>query len=179
LLAKLVDASVHAEEPSEKWSLINCRHWYPEGDYDTLAKIDQNLDCLFAFRDDAHIASWKPYEMDGIVWNSFSHIWEGEVTSSEKLAENLTNRGYEEADYAKAIGELIERGWIEKDEDGYRSTAEGQDVRSQAEAKTVRFFFSPWSCLEAAEKNQLLNLLVRLKIGLEMQADVEGEAASA
>ncbi len=179
LLEKLVDASVHSDEPSEKWSLVNCGHWYPNDDYGTLAKIDQYLDCLFAFRDDAHIASWKPYDVDGYVWESFSLIWGGETTSAEKLAEKLTNRGYDEADYAKAIDELLEMGWIEKDEAGYQPTAMGRKVRSQAEETTDRYFFSPWSCLEANDKNYLLNLLVRLKIGLELQADEEEEAISA
>jgi len=179
LLEKLVDASVHSDEPSEKWSLVNCRHWYPNDDYGTLAKIDQYLDCLFAFRDDAHIASWKPYDVEGYVWESFSLIWGGETTSAEKLAEKLTNRGYDEADYAKAIDELLEMGWIEKDEAGYQPTAMGRKVRSQAEETTDRYFFSPWSCLEANDKNYLLNLLIRLKIGLELQADEEEEAISA
>jgi len=179
LLEKLVDASVHANKPSEKWSLANSRHWYPEDDYATLAKIDQNLDCLFAFRDDVHIASWRPYDMDGYVWETFSLICGGEMTSAEKLAEHLTNRGYDETDYAKAIGELLEMGWIEKDEAGYQPTENGRKLRSQVEKTTDRYFFSPWSCLEANEKNYLLNLLVRLKIGLELQADEEVEAIGA
>ncbi|MFN2187962.1 MAG: MarR family winged helix-turn-helix transcriptional regulator, partial [Candidatus Promineifilaceae bacterium] len=71
-LARLVDASLAADEPSEKIATEIMHGVHTETEYPPLAKIDMHLDDLRSFRDDAHIASWKPYDIDGRTWETLS-----------------------------------------------------------------------------------------------------------
>ncbi len=167
LLERLVEASLSAEEPVGAWLVVNSRTSHPGKPYGPLARIDQHLDDLNAFRDDAHLAAWRDYGVDGRSWEALTLAWrEGPVTAAG-LAEQLPFRGHDEDGYAAALSQLVERGWLEEGEDGYAPTAAGSKVRQEAEEATDRLFFGPWSILEGNEPGQLRNLLIRLKIGLE------------
>ena len=137
------------------------------------------LDDLRAFRDDAHIASWRPYGVDGRTWESLSFIWQGDANSASKLKEILPFRGYEEDDYADSLTKLVELGRIKKVEDGYSISSKGESLRLEAEETTNRVFFKPWQVLEDNEQNRLRTLLIRMKINLENLAEKEAELASA
>jgi DNA-binding MarR family transcriptional regulator len=173
LLQRIVEASLEAGEPAGKWGIANSHKGHPEGGFGPLALIDQYLDDLNAFRDDAHIAAWKPYGLDGRTWETFSFVWSGESNTAEALAERLPNRGYAADDYAASLTELVGRGWIEEAAGGYRVTETGEALRQEAEATTNRLFFEPWSALEDAERMRLLNLLIRLKLSLQDLVEAE------
>jgi DNA-binding MarR family transcriptional regulator len=172
LLERLVEASLEAGEPAGKWGIVNSHNGHPEGRFGPLALIDQYLDDLNAFRDDAHIAAWQPTGLDGRSWETFSFVWAGESNTAEALAERLPNRGYAPADYDASLTKLAGRGWIEEASGGYRVTEEGEALRREAETATNRLFFAPWSTLENAERLRLLNLLIRLKLSLQDLAEV-------
>jgi DNA-binding MarR family transcriptional regulator len=179
ILDRLIKASLEAEEPQEKPTTKTMHHAHPETEYALLARIDMQLDDLRAFRDDAHIASWRPYEVDGRTWESLSFIWQGEANSASKLKELLPFRGYEEDDYAKSLTKLVELGLIKKGDDGFALSSKGESLRLEAEETTDRVFFKPWQVLEDNEQTRLRNLLIRMKINLENLAKTEAELASA
>ncbi|MBU0704896.1 MAG: hypothetical protein KKC18_13635 [Chloroflexi bacterium] len=140
-------------------------------------KTDQYLTDLIRYRDDAHIAAWKPYDVSGHAWEALTFIWRGEASTAEELVEKLPFRGHSAEVYAKVLVDLASRGWVEETPDGYRITEEGRGLRQQAEDATDRYFFAPWACLEDAEIVQLHDLLTRLRSNLREMAEDDADAA--
>ena len=171
LLHRIVEATLAASEPEEKWAIAYSRWTDPGEGASGSVKVDQYLTDLLRFRDDAHIAAWKPYGVSGHAWEALTFIWRGEANTAEELAEKLSFRGHSAGVYAEALEGLVNRGWVEDTPDGYRVTEKGRDLRQQAEEATDRYFFTPWACLESAEITQLDDLLTRLKNSLQEMAE--------
>ena len=136
---------------------------HPDVEPDSLAEVDQHLDDLNAFRDDAHIAAWTPSGVNGQLWEALSFVWNGEANTAEKLIERLPFRNYTEKDYKNALGDLQELGWIEKGDEGFIVTTEGKKIREDGESLTNSNYFMPWSVLSNAELKGLEKLLAELK----------------
>lgn len=171
LLRRLVDATLEAPEPEEKWA-VACSRWTDPGKSASgAARTDQYLTDLVRYRDDAHIAAWKPYDVSGQAWEALTFVWRSQANTAAELAEKLPSRGYCEGDYAEALEHLVGRGWLERTEDGYRVTDAGEAMRQEAEDATERHYFAPWACLTEAEVDQLHELLTRLKNSLDKLAE--------
>jgi Mn-dependent DtxR family transcriptional regulator len=170
-LERLVKASLDAAEPEDKLATVNMANTHPDAEYPWMARIDMLIDDLNAFRDDAHIAAWRPCGVSGRTWETLSFVWQGEVRTAPALAETLTFRGYGEEDYSKSLTELTEQGWIQYADDGYETTDQGKALRLEAEETTNRIFFEPWQVLDDAELTRLRVLLIRMKINLENLAE--------
>ncbi len=166
-LERLVKASLEATEPLEKWGINNMHNCHSRKEYGPLATIDQRLDDLGAFRDDAHNAAWKIHDISPMAWEAFTYFWRGEATSASELAGKLTFRGYSAGDYDTALSDLAGKGWLERGQDGFRLTPKGKKIRQEAEDATNAIFFTPWETLSGDEKFRLRDLLIRMKLGLE------------
>jgi DNA-binding MarR family transcriptional regulator len=176
LLGKVAQACLDAEEPANKPHISTSRQGHSDQEYAPLAKIDQHLDDLNGFRDDAHIAAWEPYEVSGYVWETLTYLWRDEAHTAKELAE-LPFRGHSEETYTGAFATLVSRGWAEETADGYQITEKGRKLRQQAEEKTDDYFFTPWACLSAAEKIQLHDLLTRLKNNLQEMTENDADTS--
>jgi len=163
LLSKLVDGCTKSNLDTGTFCLDIIHNGHPEVEADSLAKVDQHLDDINAFRDDAHIAAWQPVGVNGLTWEALTFVWQGEDNTAAKLAERLPYRDYSVEDYAQALTELKKRGWIEKSADGYITTADGKKVREEAETATDQNYFEPWKILSKKELAQLSGLLTDLK----------------
>ena len=177
LLRRLVEATLEAPEPEEKWAIRYSRWTDPGKSASSAARTDQYLTDLVRYRDDAHIAAWKPYDVSGQAWEALTFVWRGEASSAAELAEKLPFRGWSEEDYAQALESLVVRGWVERTEDGYRATDEGAATRQEAEDATDRHYLTPWACLTEAETDQLYELLTRLKSKLDRSAEDSADDA--
>jgi predicted transcriptional regulator len=175
-LEKLVDASLDAADPIDKIAIVNMHNTHPDAEYPWMAKIDMLMDDLRAFRDDAHVAAWRPHEVSGRTWETLSFVWQEEARTASDLVESLPFRGYGEEDYTKSLIELSERDWLKKGPDGYATTDKGKTIRLEAEETTNRIFFEPWSVLDDTEGTQFRGALIRMKIDLENLAEKEKEA---
>ena len=173
LLDRVVHTSLEAAEPGDKWALANIHRFHPDVAYGPLTRIDQHLDDLNAFRDDAHLAAWQPYEIDGRSWETFTFAWRGEAQTAEELAQKLPNRGYSAGDYAASLAELVERGWLAEVNGRYRPTEEGQRLRQTVEEATDHYFYAPWAGLDQNDQARLRHLLIQLKLKLEQLAETE------
>jgi DNA-binding MarR family transcriptional regulator len=176
LLYRLVQATLEAPEPEEKWAIAYSRWTDPGEGAARSVKTDQYLTDLVRFRDDAHIAAWKPYGVSGHAWEALTFIWRGEASTAEELAEKLPFRRHSVETYAEALAGLVGRGWVEETSDGFRIAEKGQALRQQAEEETDRIFFAPWACLDAAETAQLHDLLTRLRHNLQEMAEDDVDA---
>lgn len=178
LLEALVSACAKADFPDGALRLEISHNGHPGVEPASLARIDQLLDDMNAFRDDAHVAAWSPAGVDGHTWEVLTYVWNGEANTVEKLVEALPYRTYAAEDYAATLNELTTRGWIEPVEEGYQVTGTGKRIRDQAEDQTNANYFSPWKALTDEEVDRLGQLLQELKeINLEMAEEKETDPA--
>ncbi len=133
-----------------------------------LVRIDYALDCLGAFRDDAHVST---FHVSGHAWEALSDIWQETANTVEAIAERRQNRGYKTADYAQALTSLVKRGWLSENDGVYTLTETGQTVREEAEHLTDRYFYAPWAALNLDEIQEMQNLLSQLETGLKQSAE--------
>ncbi len=155
LMQRIIDASmVHTTIPSV-WCLYHSRRraiWY---DNDPTEQIIQLCSDFNAFRDDAHMSAYAPYNITGHVWEALSHVCNGLASSATDLFDKLHYRGYTINEWQQALDELEKRGWITLTFDGYEITDSGKSVHDDVEQKTDAYFFAPWSCLNDTEQKQL------------------------
>jgi hypothetical protein len=165
LLTRIVTACFNA--PIDHFGLTDSHGLAPNGTAAILARIDQALDDLNAFRDDAHLAAWRPLQIAGEAWELFTFLWRGEVKNVDEMAEKAAFRGHSREAYQSALGDLIGRGWVRAVNEGaYEVTDAGRQLREAAEAATDRNFYTPWQVLNDVEVTELHELLARLKTAL-------------
>ena len=166
LLRRLVESVQAAPEPPGKWSFRLSRRIDPGQAAPPLIWIDQYLSDLNAYRDDAHLAAWRPYNISGAGWEAFTLLWRGAAHTLDEVTEHLAFRGHAHQTYAAALGDLVSRGWLAVEGDSYRLTDAGRALRQAAEAATDHYFYAPWHCLSAEELTALQELLIALRDAL-------------
>lgn len=168
-LSRLVEASERS--PIDSYTLQGSRAFDPGDEAPVWARIRRYLGDLAAFRDDAHVAAWQPYDLAGYQWEAFSHIWGRKtwgrpVDTAAALAEKLGFRGYDLAAIQQGLDSLVERGWLEQEGQTYRLSGRGLQIREGAEVATDAFCYGIWD-LSPAEGEQFLDLLRQAKVCLD------------
>jgi hypothetical protein len=161
----LVHASLNTPPPPDTWS-INLSHRLMPSREPSLPYVEQAFSCLGGYRDDAHLAAWRPSGLTAEVLEALTLLWRGNVDSLDKLAERLTHRGHPGRVYAEALDELRDRGFVVGADGALQVTEAGRRFRDGIEADTDRYFFAPWDCLDDAEREELAQLVIRLRDGL-------------
>jgi hypothetical protein len=167
LLSRIITTSLQAPTPPGCWSLEYSRRRAPGSDAPVLCKIIHYFEDLNAFRDDAYMAAWIPYRVDGYIWESFALICDGTAFNASSVYEQLPHRGYNHSEFTKALHELTRRGWLSVKEDVYSASETGRRIRKEVEQLTDHYFYSPWSCLTGEE----LEALQVLMDGLRKEAE--------
>ena len=164
LLRQLVDASLNSDL-ANKTAIKISRKYDPGADAPVVERIRRYVIDLISFRDDAHIAAWREYDLAGYEWEAFSHV-HGElvfgdpVATGEELAEKLSGfRGYDAVAYDAALQKIAERGWLTNADGKFSVTDEGAQVRTAVEEETNRLYFAPWSAISEAQASELRALL--------------------
>jgi hypothetical protein len=158
LLECLVKNSLENPPPPNTWS-INLSYKLMPAKEPALPYIEQAISSLSAYRDDAHLASWQSSGLSAIALESLTLIWRGQVSSVGQLTEKLSFRGHPDKMYYDALAELREHEYISGFQNVLRVTEEGKLFRDRVEASTDHFFFAPWTCLNADEKEQMAEIL--------------------
>jgi Mn-dependent DtxR family transcriptional regulator len=166
LLLRIVEACFAAPEPPGKWCIEHSRRTDRGYRASALARIDQYLGDLNAYRDDAHLAAWQPHGFNGSVWEAFTYLWRGDAASLDDVCQKLERRGHARSVYVDALQDLIERGLIEEKDGKYQLTSQGSIFRQEVEDTTNRYFYALWTCLSEDETGELRTLLVQLRDGL-------------
>ena len=120
------------------------------------------------------MSAWKEHQFPGYVWETLSFIWQGEITTAEKLAETLSGfRGYQQAEYAEAIVQLVEKGWVEAEGDQFQVTALGRKVREEAEELTNQYYVKAFTSVSEEELKSISSVLetITAEIAPEPQAE--------
>jgi predicted transcriptional regulator len=164
LVSRLVDASLQAPEPPGKWCINLSRRLDSGQQAHPVVRIDQHLSDLSAYRDDSHVAAWRPSELDAKAWEAFTCIWRGDARSLDDLFQKLERRGHSREDYDEALNDLVQRSLVKEDagSETYQITRQGQTLRQKAEDTTDTYFYGPWKVLGNGDVEELRGLLERL-----------------
>jgi len=162
LLEKLVDGSEKAKVETGGLCLQMTRGGHPTVETGSLAQVDQLLDDLLAFRDDAHISAWMPTGVNGHTWETFSFVCNGEANTVEKFVEHLPFRDYSDEDFKGTLEVLSQKGWIQNGENGYIPTEAGKKIREDVEVATNKIYFAPWSTISDNDLDSLTQILNEL-----------------
>lgn len=164
MLGHLVDASLAAPTPPGTWCLAHSRRRAPARTAPALVRMAQYFSDFNAFRDDAHMAAWRSYKLDGATWEAFALVCAGQADSAAVLFERLSHRGYSADEYAAMLELLARRGWLAPApaSGAYHVTADGRAAREVVERLTDSYFYAPWECLADREIADLRASLARL-----------------
>ena len=165
LLGQLIRASLESGPPPGPWCLTHSRRRAPEPRATPLAHLAQYCDDMNAFRDDAHMAAWQPLGISGHAWEAFALCCQGDAASADGVYEILAYRGYVRDEYAVALDQAAQHGWLEAGSaaDTYAVTAAGRALRADVERRTDHYFFGPWSGLTEQEIATTPDLLRRVR----------------
>jgi Mn-dependent DtxR family transcriptional regulator len=166
LLDRLVQNCLNTPPPPDTWSIRLSYKLMPPLS-PPLPFIEQAFSCLEAYRDDSHLAAWRGSSLTATSLEALTLIWRGEANSLSSLIEKLEWRGHSPDIYRDAIHHLKSRGLINGPMEALQLTLEGKKLRDEIEEKTDRYFYAPWVCLNAAEANEMKELLVHLRDGLK------------
>jgi hypothetical protein len=147
----LLNLSLAAGDPPGVWCLAHSRNRAPDEDSSIAPKLFQYVADFNAFRDDCHMASWRPLSIEGYAWEAFGLASDGACPTAGALFDALAHRGYSVADYAAALDDLAGRGWVRPNGGDYTVTDSGRAVRAEVERLTDAYFYAPWSALSPAE----------------------------
>lgn len=169
-LAALTGCLVHAalDTPmlGENWSIGLSYRLMPETE-PPLPYFEQAVSCLYAYRDDAHLAAWKPSGLDAPAIETLTLLWRGEADSLAVVYEKLKRRGHPSEVYTQALNRLRARGLVSGQDASLQMTGQGKSLREIIEQDTDHYFYAPWLCLAKAEKAELAGLSTRLRDGLQ------------
>ena len=167
LLAPVINTALQSNDPPGAWCLKNSHQLFST-ERSTLAKIDQYVDDFNAFRDDAHLASFRDLEIAGNGWELFGDIWRKQFETVPQYVEKKQFRGYDEAAYQAALNDLVARGWVTVSEDGDATmTSAGTTVREKAEQLTDRYFYSAWVPQRESNITEIRELIQTLMSNLK------------
>lgn len=157
-ISKIIDASLQVDT-IRIWSLEHSRNRAPDTDTNPVAHLIQYGSDFNAYRDDAHMAAFADYDVDGHVWEAFQYVKSEQAQSASALYEQLAYRGFYTEDWHTALIDLETRGWITHTGDLYTITNKGHTVAKAVEAQTDTYFFAPWDVLSDDEYNDLISLI--------------------
>jgi hypothetical protein len=161
-----VQASLLAAEPPGKWCIQHSHASTPAMEAPIMARIDQYFSDLLAYRDDAHLASWKPYEINGHTWDVLTLLWLNESESIDSVMQKLVRRGNSFEQTEEAFRALVRMHWANYSLDFYTITREGREERQKAEELTDTYFYAPWKDISEKDLEDFVDLLLKYKQGL-------------
>lgn len=166
LLGQVVTNALHSPTPPGTWCLRYSNRRAPAASGSALHKLFHHCSDLNAFRDDAHMASWRGHQVAGYVWEAFRYVYRAQAHDADALGSQLAYRGYSREDFAGALDTLAGRGWIATQSGAYHVTEAGRTVQAEAEALTNDYFYGAWRQLDDAALSDLLTLLTQLEADL-------------
>lgn len=177
LLGRLVESAQTTDVISDKPSFSFARNYEYEDKTPSLLWVRRHLITIGNYRDDCHVASWKPLDLPGYHWEALTFIWQDQAHTAAELAEKLTFRGYEESDYTEALAKLVELGWVEEADGAFTLTEKGVAVREDAETRTNQYYKAAFEVLSAAEITELSGLIQSLTEAIKIEEEEEAQPA--
>ncbi|MFC1996776.1 hypothetical protein ACFLXI_04110 [Chloroflexota bacterium] len=156
---RIIEKIKQLPEPLRKPAFEFSLHFDRDKCAPPIVQVCQRILVLLAFRDDAHIAAWRPYEPDGQLWEVFTLIWREQAGIAAELVEQLAHRNYAVSDYAAALEELAARGWIANRGGKFVVQEQAAQMRQKVESTTDRTFADAFTCLSLIELRKFRDLM--------------------
>lgn len=144
------------------WCLHYSQKRKPDDNTSAINKLIHVCSDFNAWRDDTHMAAQNEHGVDGMTWEAFSFVDDDTAKTAPDLFDQLAYRGWTVDEWQRALNHLCDKGWLQGDGDGYRSTDEGKAIRQAVESKTDDLFYAPWSVLNHDEQVMYVSLLNKL-----------------
>ncbi|HSH01808.1 MAG TPA: hypothetical protein VLL52_04755 [Anaerolineae bacterium] len=161
---KVIHLWLDEQVPPGNWCLRYSRRRAPEAEAPRLARLIQYSADFNAYRDDAHMAAWRPYQLEGYVWEAFAFVCGGKAETAHDIYQALLYRGYSEYAFAGALAQLVAKGWLVAEGDVHQVTEDGWAVREDVEIATNHYFYAGWDDLfHEEELTRFSELLVALR----------------
>ena len=177
LLAQIINYALDSKTPPGCWCLEHSRRRAPADSSPSIHKIFQYCADLNAFRDDAHMAAWRPYGVSGAAWEAFNYVCSGQAANADELFDQLAYRGYSREEYAQALQTLASHGWVAAANENVKVTDEGRAISAQVERVTDRYFYAPWLQLSETELDDLNRLFEQLDLELKALEKAQQESS--
>lgn len=166
-LKEYADACLTAPEPPGTWCIQHARRISPTSGISMMVRIEQFLTELTAFRDDAHLAAWRSYEISGHTWDALTLLWVEKSLHIEEINAKLKRRGNTLEQTNAAISQLSKKGWVVLSEENIAQISPfGTEIRQIAEETTNRYYYIPFKCFSDAEVKQTIDLLTQFRRSL-------------
>jgi hypothetical protein len=169
LSQRIINASLDRGDEKATWCLRYSNKRKPNDSVSAISKLIHVCSDYNAFRDDAHMTAYTAQGVDGMTWEAFSFIDNGNASTANDLFDQLAYRGWTIDEWQNALNCLADKGWIEGGVSGYQSTELGKSISQIVEQKTDELFYAPWDILsddEQVEYVRLLNTLNDTCMGL-------------
>lgn len=160
LMWRIIEASLKSD--GSTWCLAHSRNRAPSVEAPILAKIVQYGSDFNAFRDDAHMAAYSQYNVEGHVWEAFNYVVNEQAQTADALYDKLAYRGFYTEDWQAVLNDLTEQGWISPNSSFYAVNETGQEIFAEVEAITDEMFFAPWATLSEEGYSTLIDLMQSL-----------------
>ena len=171
-LGVLVQACMFTPPPPDTWSIRLSYSLMPELT-PPLPYTEQAMSCLAAYRDDAHLAAWRPSGLSGPALEVVTILWSGQANSLDEIYRLLTRRGFEKHDYLAYVNSLRKTSIVDGPDEALHLTSAGVSFRKQVEEDTDSYFYAPWNCLSSIQKMEISCLLIDLRNGLMIKTGRE------
>lgn len=166
-LKDYTDACLAAPEPPGTWCIQHARRNSPGAGVSMMVRIEQFLTELTAFRDDAHLAAWRSYEISGHAWDVLTLLMVEKSLPVEEVNAKLKRRGNTLEQTHTAINQLSKKGWAVLSEGEIAQiTPFGVEIRQIAEETTNRYYYTPFKSLSDTEVKQTIDLLTKFRRSL-------------
>lgn len=167
-LNELADACLQAPDPPGTWSIQHSRRLDPGRKAPMVARIDQFLSELLAFRDDAHLAAWHAYESNGHAWDILTYLSLNQGGSASSINLALSRRGNSMAQTLDAVDHLVRKGWVTNTNGALHVTPFGIEVHQTAEETTDRYYLIPFRFFNDEFLSKTVDLVNEYRRGLSV-----------
>ena len=159
---QIMQASLESGDEQTTWCLRYSQKRKPDDNVSAVAKLIHVCSDYNAFRDDVHMAAYGEQGVDGMTWEAFSFVDDGNVKNASELFDQLAYRGWTIDEWGNALDCLSQKGWLSCVESGYQSTEKGKSIRQTVEQKTDALFYAPWDTLSQDKQVEYVHLLNKL-----------------
>lgn len=162
LSQRIFDSTINSNDEDATWCLWHSQRRKPTDNDPLISQFIHVCNDYNAFRDDAHMAAYHEQGVDGMTWEAFSFVDDGNAKNAEDLFDQLAYRGWTIEEWQDALNRLVKKGWLENKNDSYDTTDTGKEIRKIVEQKTDELFFEPWAVLSHDEQVDYVRLLHKL-----------------
>jgi len=149
----------------DPWTFAHALRAQIRKDWSPLTQSVRAHLCVATCRSQMHREAWSPADLEPPAMMVVTQVWQGNLSTADQARQVIVGRGFSPEVAEGTLTILRERNVAETDGE-LRLTPEGEVLRQQVEDETERLFSLVWECLDEGEKDELADLMTRLRDGV-------------